>query len=160
VTLDVDLSRPIRSLAEQVALIKAVASASAAETEKDWIEWKSEVDLAELAWQSTVARHVLGFANRDPDLAASAAHGCSYVLLGVEPGRILGTKAYDPADIDQWVRAFLGTGRDSPVWRPEYIGVDGMTVLLVSIEPPAWGDPIHTLKKQSWIDHAPAGRGP
>lgn len=50
-------------------LVCAVVAAER-EDELDWIEWKIAGDLTKRPTQGTVARHILGMANRMPDRAA------------------------------------------------------------------------------------------
>jgi len=49
------------------------------------------------------AKSILGFGNRSPSHATRYAEGCAYLLLGVEPGNLTGTKVHDPADVEQWL---------------------------------------------------------
>ena len=39
-------------------------------------------------------------------------------------------------------------GRDGPQWNPDLEEVDGLTVLVITVEAPRQGDPIFTLEKQ------------
>jgi hypothetical protein len=142
----IDLTQAIRTLAERVALIEAVANAPSTEPELDWIEWKSTLDLSLAKDQFNMARHVLGFANRNPDVAAAAVGGCAYLLVGVEPANLQGVSAIDVAKLSTAIDAYTG-GAAGPRWSPDYIQVRGHTVLVVTVEAPAWGDPIHTLRQ-------------
>ncbi len=56
------------------------------EDERDWIEWKSDHDLTTKSTHGTIARHILGMANRQPDAAAPHIQGCGYIVGGTEPG--------------------------------------------------------------------------
>lgn len=138
------LDGPARRSTELRALIRAVLDAGEHD-ETDWIEWKSSLDLTVRAGQATVARHVLGMANRDPERARRSAGGCGYVLVGVEPGRLHGMATLDPADLEPGLVRYLG--EDGPVWTPLWVEVDDVHVLVVVVDPPAPGDPIHTLRR-------------
>ena len=140
-----DLTRATRTLAERLALVEEVANAPAHEQETSWIEWKSTLDLLDTAVQFQIARHVLGFANRHPDAASSDLGGCAYLLVGVEPGDVQGVNPIDAAQLDKAVNRYTG-GTAGPRWSPDYVQCRGYTVLVITVEPPVWGDPIHTLK--------------
>ena len=144
--LNLDSSRPLVSTAQKRELVEAVRDAAASESEPDWLEWKSTVDLSEKRWQFEIARFVLGAGNRMPDRAARAADGHAYMLLGVEPQNLCGVARIDNAQLEQGVSAY--TGHDGPHWSPEYVEVDSSDVLLVTIAPPKPGDRIHTLAKE------------
>jgi hypothetical protein len=55
---------------EAAAVVGAVLPASPAD-ELDWIEWKSTFDLSSKPVQGTLARHILGMANRLPESRSS-----------------------------------------------------------------------------------------
>jgi hypothetical protein len=59
-----DLARAARSPEAREALVCAVLRGDCADQETDWIEWKGAVDVLE--WGPLIAKHILGFANRDP----------------------------------------------------------------------------------------------
>jgi hypothetical protein len=109
VTLDIDSSTPIRSLARYRELVIAVHEAPASEQETNSVEWKGEADLAEKRWQAQMGRQILGMANRDPEVADNMLGGCGYIVVGVSPGELLGTQVHDTAKIESWIR---------PVCRP------------------------------------------
>lgn len=142
--LSVDMSRAFRSPRELAILVDAVVDASEND-ESDWIEWKSTLILGDKETQGTLARHVLGMANRRPEYAARCAGGCGYVIVGAEPGSCVGVAEVDPAILSQGMDSYLGT--DGPSWAVQYIQNDGKSVLIVSVEPPRVGDRIFTLKK-------------
>lgn len=96
-TLDVDISAPIRSLARKRELIVAIYSSPASEQETDWLEWKSVVDLTAKRWRVELSRQTLGMANRDPDVVAKWAGGCGFIIVGVSPGSLDGTPVHDNA---------------------------------------------------------------
>jgi hypothetical protein len=89
---------------------------------------------------------VIGFANRQPDVAAAFAEGCGYLLLGVEPGTLPGVTTLDIADIESGVVRYLGA--DGPRYLPTFVDIGGQHVLVVTTEPPKWGDPIHMLRRE------------
>jgi hypothetical protein len=153
VALVFDTSRPILRPSERVALVEAVLVAHAAD-EDEWIEWKREVPVGTAAGNFTIARHVLGFSNRRPHDAARFLGGQAFLLVGVEPGNILGTSPVDPARLEDWLRLYLGD--DGPVWNAQDVDVRGFHVLAIEVAPPRDGDPIRTLRKEYGEWHAGA----
>jgi hypothetical protein len=125
--LGVDLSRTARSLEERTAVVRAVAAAPSGELETDWIEWKSDRDLSATDGRSAAAKSILGFGNRQPELATRYAGGCAYFLVGVQPGSLSGTVVRDAADIEQWLSSYVA--KSQPQWSVDYIDVDGRSVL-------------------------------
>ncbi len=93
-----------------------------------------------------IARHTIGFANRDPASAARHAEGYGYLVLGSEPENLQGVKPIDMAELDGGVAPYLG--RDGPHWIPQFLEVGGSTVLVVTVPPPAQGNPIYCLQKE------------
>lgn len=144
VPLPIDLHRSARSRAEQVAFVEAVRDAPAAESETNYLEWKGALNLSEKAARAKIAAAVLGFSNRMPDVAARALGGCAYMLVGVEPGALAGVTPVDAAKLEAGLAAYVGANVQ---WRPDYVEVDGKTVLVVTVEPPRWGEPAHPVRK-------------
>lgn len=142
---EVDITAPFRGIPRLVALVRYVLATSAP-NEADWIEWKVGLDLAKPAGRFAVARQIIGFANRHPSRAALHAGGCSYLVVGAEPGNLAGWAPMDHAKVEQAIRPYVGD--DGPLWQPYTVQVDGVDVLVLSVEPPALGDPIHTLRKE------------
>lgn len=142
---EVDITAPFRGIPRLVALVRYVLATSAP-NEADWIEWKVGLDLTKPAGRFAVARQIIGFANRHPSRAALHAGGCSYLVVGAEPGNLAGWAPMDHAKVEQAIRPYVGD--DGPVWQPYTVQVDGVDVLVLSVEPPALGDPIHTLRKE------------
>ena len=140
VTLNLDISAPIRSLARQRELVMAIYSAPLSTQETNWVEWKSEVDLGEKRWQAQLSRQVLGMANRDPDVAAKAVDGSGFIVVGVHPGELVGTVVYDTAKIEAWLTPYVGPSPDAPQWAPAYVEVEGEQILLLTVERPNFGD--------------------
>ncbi|MGD0247741.1 MAG: hypothetical protein ABSB75_01685 [Candidatus Limnocylindrales bacterium] len=146
-TLEIDVSSAIRTLARYRELARAILDASPSTQETYWVEWKSEADIAQKRWQATFSRHILGFANRDPDEASKWLGGCGYVVAGVSPRSLTGTPVHDAARIEAWVSAYVGQGPNAPEWAPSYVELDGKSVLILTVEPPRVGHPIWTFQK-------------
>jgi hypothetical protein len=142
--LDAGFGPALRTEAELKDLIGAIVKADP-EDELDWIEWKRTLDLGDRATHGTLARHVLGMANRRPEQAMLRAGGCGYVVVGAEPANPCGVSPVDPADLTKGIRPYLGS--EGPVWSAAYVAHSGVSVLLITVEPPVRGARIFTLQK-------------
>jgi hypothetical protein len=144
VALELDTTSAIRLHSQFVRLVSAVIAATPHD-ETDWIEWKSELDLTLPDGFGSIAHHILAFANRDPDYASAACEGYGYLVVGAQPGKVLGVASIDPAELEGRIGRFLGV--DGPSWWPQYVEHDsGFTVAVFSVAPPRWGDRIHVLE--------------
>ncbi|MDQ1033586.1 hypothetical protein QFZ75_000002 [Streptomyces sp. V3I8] len=145
--LDFDSSRAVMGLPERQRLIGAVLGASAAD-ETQWLEWKSSLEIPKAHGQFTVAKGILGFANRMPDTARRWAEGHAYLLVGVEPSNLCGTPQHDGADLFPWIHKYTGESvRFDATYVPFDAGSGTKKVLFIDVAPPQWGDPIHPLQK-------------
>ncbi|MFI1195335.1 helix-turn-helix domain-containing protein [Micromonospora sp. NPDC020750] len=143
--LQIDTSTPLLRPSQLTDLVRAVSSAEP-DDEHLWIEWKSSLDLSTSAGLEQVVKAIIGLANREPAAAGRRAYGYGYLLVGVEPGSINGVVTVDPEKLVGKVRSYVGTAIS---WTPEYIAVDEKQVLVVIVDPPQPGDPIHILRKQT-----------
>jgi hypothetical protein len=139
----IDASRAFRLPRELQRLAAAVRDAGDYD-ETRWIEWKSRLDLTASHGRLHLIKQILGFANRDPQVAAQWAEGYSYLLVGVSPGSVKGVTAVDHQRLTQDLSPYVG---DDVTWSPEYVRLDGVTVLVVVVTPPRPGDLIHFLRK-------------
>ena len=137
--LTLDTSRQFRSINELTDLVQAISLAPLTESEPDWLEWKREADLSDRRWHVLIAKCIAGFANRDPIVAKRWAAGCSYLVVGAEPGNVSGVSPIDNADLHAGVSRFV---RETVRWSPQYIQHDGKLVLVVTVEPPEYGGQI------------------
>lgn len=143
--LTIDTTHALRTYEEKVALVAAIRDASKSEQELDWVEWKSDWDLTDTRYKYETARHVLGFGNRTVDAAHGICEGCAYLVAGVEPQNLCGTLLVDSGDLTQGLRQYVKSG--APRWSPDYVELDGKTVLVITVERPKQGDRICTLQK-------------
>jgi hypothetical protein len=127
-----------------VDLVEAVVLADPND-ESDWVEWKDGLVLSNKDGIVQLARHILGMANRGVGEAARFAEGCGYVIVGAEPGKCGGVTSIDPADLDSKIITY--TGADGPSWSPQYVPCRGVQVLVITVEPPRWGQRPFTLRK-------------
>ncbi|GAA4082882.1 ATP-binding protein [Actinomadura miaoliensis] len=121
--------------------------------ESRWVEWKSTLPLGTDQARVHLVKHILGFANRSPDVAARWAAGYGYLLIGVSPGKVPGVTSVDHNDMEQDLKPYIGPDL---VWHAEYVELDGKDVLILVVDPPSYGDPIHYLRKP--LPH-PRGEG-
>lgn len=147
-TLNFEADQPVVGLKRQQALIRAVLGASSAD-ESRWLELKSQHDVSKAEGAFAVAKAVLGFANRSPDVAAQWADGHAYLLVGVDEEALYGVTPHDIEKVDSWLGRYLG---DFDRYQFTYVPFDNgegtQQVMLVDVFPPRWGDPIHTLRKE------------
>src|SRR5438270_163377 len=66
------------------------------------------------------------------------------------PGRRRGSGGPDSgrADLEKGVNAYVGTGADAPRWSGRYVDVSRVTVLVLTVEAPKYGDRIKTLRRE------------
>lgn len=143
-TLQFDTARAPLSAADREALVRAVSRAHATD-ETVWLEWKGQLDLSVPEGRMSVARCILGFANRLPEVARRFCEGRAFMVVGAEPGQVRGIEPIDAAVLEPRVNAYLG---DGPRWTPHWVAVDGARVLVVEVSAPQPGDPIHCLAKE------------
>lgn len=144
VVIDIDPRTEIRNPALG-RLVEAVVGADEHD-EHDWIEWKSTLDLSTNEGCFPIAKNILGLANRPPDSAAQAFEGLGYIVVGAEPGNLAGVVSVDMAELGQRIERWCG-GAEGPRYSPQYVRVEDKTTLVVVVEAPKPGDPIHTLRK-------------
>ncbi len=147
-TLRIDTTRALRSHHSHVELVEAIVAAPQSTQETQAVEWKSEIDLTDRGWRARLAKGVLGFANRDPEVAARWFEGCAYFVAGASPGEVTGTAVFDSAKVEDMLAPYLGKGPAGPEWSSSYVEVDDKQVLIVTVEPPRWGSRIWTLLKE------------
>ncbi|MFI9552341.1 helix-turn-helix domain-containing protein [Nonomuraea endophytica] len=139
---------PVRP-SELVALAEAVYGAGPAD-ESVWLEWKSTLELSKKPGCHHIARAIVGFANRMPDVAVAHAEGRAYLVVGIAPGELPGVDPVDIVVLDQGLAPYLG--KQPLRWRATYIPVTqgGCTaqVLIVEVDPPRWGDEIFCMCKE------------
>jgi hypothetical protein len=140
----IDVSKPFRYPSELKRLVQAVRVAGDYD-ETRWVEWKRALDLTATEGTRHIVRQILGFANRDPQVAAQWAGGYAYLLIGACPEALMGITPIDPEQLVSKTRPYVGS---HITWTPEYVEVDDVTVLVIIVEPPRLGDEIHALRKQ------------
>jgi len=141
--LDLDVGRPLRGVGDLEDLVAYVVAANP-NNETNWLEWKCGLDLTVADGRFSVAKHILGFANRDPDAARHHVGGLGYLVLGAEAGNVPGQAPIDPADLVAGIRNYVDN--QGPKWSPLWVSHGGAEVLVITIEAPEWGDDIHTLQ--------------
>jgi hypothetical protein len=139
------LAKPL----DRLALVQHVHGTPALQETAFW-EWKSGYDLSEKSGAAKTAKHLIGYANREPTAAARHHGGHAYLLLGVEPGQLPGVPLWDSADIQTWLERFVETELRYDV---HYVPLSGVQVLVLEVEPPRAGDPIYALQRTSADDH-------
>ena len=72
-------------------------------------------------------------------MAKREVGGCAYLVIGVEPGIKNGIKPIDNANLQAGILRFV---RSNVRWSPQYIQHQGKDVLVITVEPPEYGDEI------------------
>jgi hypothetical protein len=147
-TLEIDTSRALRSHAQLTELVETLARANPGEQETYSLEWKSSLAIdTDADARFKLGKQVIGFANRHPDEAAKTFDGCGYILIGAAAGvEPAGIERHDAAKLWDWTSPYVGT--DGPVWKGDYVTIGERSVLVVTVEAPRWGDPMHLLRKE------------
>lgn len=152
--LNFDTRTAPRNHAELKKLVLAVRGATKAD-ETFWLEWKSELDLnpedkADKSGRAHIARAIIAFANRMPDEASRFVEGYGFFLAGVSHENMGGVEQHDVTELVRWIGDYVG---DTIRWQPTYVEVAGddgaVAVLVITIDPPRWGDPIFCMRKQA-----------
>ncbi|GAA4986253.1 hypothetical protein HD597_000142 [Nonomuraea thailandensis] len=152
--LNFDARMAPRNHAELKKLVQAVREASKAD-ETFWLEWKSDLDLnpadrADKSGRAHVARAIIGFANRMPDAAARFVEGYGLLLAGVSHESMKGVTQHDITELVRWIEPYVG---EEVRWQPTYVEVEGdsgpVSILVIAIDPPRWGDPIFCMRKEA-----------
>lgn len=141
-------------------LVDAIVQADS-EDECDWAEWKSELDLSTRHGQFTLAKAMLGFANRDPCNCTQPFAGTGYVIVGAEPGRAHGIERIDLADLQPKLARYLGS--PGPFWRHHYVPLPGTpdrSVLVVEMPAPRPGEMGYPLAQEGVASGSKASSAP
>jgi hypothetical protein len=117
--------------------------------EVDYLELKGTLSFAKgdsKASAATIAKAILGMANRMPDVAELHLDGYGVVLVGIAGGVVTEAEEVDGADLRNLVDVYVGN--DGPGWTHVYTHHRDGLVLAVVVHPPKWGDRIHAFRKQ------------
>jgi hypothetical protein len=147
--MDADLSRlPIGTESWCALIDHALALGDLAEG--DYLEIKGTLPFSPSAARKTsavtLARAVLGLANRMPDLAQRHLGGHGVILVGLRDQNIVGTEDIDGAALRDALQPYLG--EDGPQWEPNFVVHPNGLVLAIVVHPPEWGDRIHACRKE------------
>ncbi len=140
-----DFTKLARRPTERLAVVQHVLSTPILQ-ETDYLEWKTGYDLSTKPGAAAAAKHLIGFANRDFGQAGRHAGGHAYLLLGVEPGNLVGVASWDSADIENWLVRFAGPELRYDV---DYVELTGKSILFLTVDSPNHGDPIYCLQRAS-----------
>lgn len=146
--MNADLSRLPSGVSGWVDLIEHVLTLGDL-SEVDYLELKGRLafDSSPARKRSavTLSRTIVGMANRMPDVADRHLGGFGVVLVGVENDVVVGVAEVDPAELRQSVESYVG--KDGPRWDHQFVQHRDGLVLAVLVDPPEWGDRIHSLRK-------------
>lgn len=125
-------------------LLEAIENASPGD-ELEWIEFKANLDLRQKVDRPVLAKAIVAFANRDVARAAQHFGGRGLIVIGLEPGNLVGAPEIDPAELHDAVQPYLA--EPAPRWDVQYLTFRGKPVLVVTVSAPQPGDPIHCIAK-------------
>lgn len=132
--------RLVGDRAIQAVVNAAVAHGDAIETHA--LEIKSDVDPTSKPGIAKVARFVLGAANRFPTDAADKFEGYAYLMLGVGKDSAPGISMFDTKALEDRLRKYLDPDTP-PRWDVQWLPTTaGYGVCVISVAPPADGDPV------------------
>lgn len=104
----------------------------------------------------TLARLILGFANRDPAVAAKYFGGEAYLVLGVDSGRAEGVSKVDNATIAMQIQSYTGTR--GPQFVLDYGRFNNVDVAVITILAAPRAAHIYALEKEFSDNSGPKER--
>lgn len=140
--IDFDTSKYPTGVVGWQRLLNAIEGANPAD-ESEWIEFKANVDFSTREHRPVVAKAIVAFANRDPERARQWLDGRALVVIGLEPGNVVGTPVHDPANLHNFLDPLLAP--PGPGWDFLYVPYKRREVLVIVVDPPCVGDPIHCI---------------
>jgi hypothetical protein len=149
VALNIDPSRPLRTIPQLTALLEAIDGAEPGD-ESFAVEWKRTLELNKASGRFAIAKCILGMGNRAVEAAGRSFGGLGYMVVGMEPRNVVGMPSIDYADLQPQIEAY--TGEDGPSWSPQQVTYEGQNILVITVEAPADGDRIHPLRKSYQSD--------
>jgi hypothetical protein len=115
----------------------ATVAAGHEPVESHWLEWKTRVDLRQREWQARVAKFILATANRPLALAESVQRGHAFMLLGVEPGAVVGTPEIEVSEVINGLTRYVGA--EGPDFVLSYVTIERVSVAVITVSPTASG---------------------
>lgn len=125
-------------------LLEAIDNASPGD-ESEWIEFKANLDPRQKINRPVLAKAVVAFANREVARAAQHFDGHGLIVIGLEPGNLVGAPEIDPAELHDAIQPYLAD--PAPRWDVQYLTFREKLVLVVTVSAPQPGDPIHCIAK-------------
>lgn len=135
---ELDVSHVPRGVIAATALVTAVAAGDD-RLERHYLEIKGPLDLGKKTDLAKIAKFILGAANRDPAIAATAFEGFAVMVIGVWNGRAEGVPPIEILEIERVVAPFLGAS--GPRWDLVRVAVADSPneVLVILVDPPLKG---------------------
>lgn len=147
--VDVELTRLPTGNAAWLALVNFTLTLGDL-SEVDWLELKGTLSFTAKGDRKrsavTLARAVLGLANRSPVAAERHLGGHGVVLVGIQDKSVVGAEEVDGAILGDALQPYVGD--DGPRWDYTYVRHPDGLVLALVVDPPQWGDPIHACRKE------------
>ena len=122
---------------------------SEAAFEDFWLEQKSQIDPLRSPGIGKIAKCLIGMANRLPGVAARAMDGHGLMVCGLKDGHRIGVSRTEDHQLENALHPFLGD--EGPVWSARRVPADqdDREVLILIVEPPRAGDPVHVSLRES-----------
>lgn len=143
------------STEDHAELFKAIYDGALGD-ETDAMELKSEWDLSDKKKTGILARLILGFANRDPAVAAKYFGSEAYLVLGVDSGRAEGVTKADNATIAMQIQSYTGTR--GPQFVLDYGRFNNLDVAVITILAAPRAAHIYALEKEFTDNSGPKER--
>lgn len=135
-----DTQKPPHGEARRLEILDAI-KIDGDDVEDHYLEVKSTIDLSKPVGKATVAKFILGAANRPVELAERNFGGYALMVLGAQKGESVGVEAgIEVLTLKQKVEKYVG--QDGPEFILEKIKLDsGKEVLFIIVDPPKRGQP-------------------
>ncbi|GAB3264685.1 hypothetical protein [Arthrobacter pigmenti] len=114
-----------------------------------WLEQKSQMDPLKSPGLGKIAKCLIGMANRQPSVSSRAMNGHGLMVCGLNKGARVGVSRTEDHELENALRVFLGD--EGPVWTSRRLPADhaDREILILVVDPPQEGDPIHVSFKES-----------
>lgn len=139
----IDFAKVARDPSDLLAVVEHVVGTPQLD-ETDYLGWTTGDDLSTEQDAGGTARHLIAFGNRDPLRARRILEGHAYLLLGVEPGNLVGVPRWAAGDVRRWIAPFVNP---ELVYDVSYVSHEGADVLVLTVAPPKQGNPLFALQQ-------------
>lgn len=112
-----------------------------------WIDCQSpRGSILSYSVAGTVAKSIIGMANRDLQTAREWNDGVGYVVVGMEKGTAPGVREVPSEKLIEALRPYLG--ENAPDWRPRWVAFRGVNLLVIEVPAAEPGAAIYCLNRE------------